>query len=808
MSIPGNGSESPRVLGPDTDGASVARRVRGVTATSVRVRWGLAAVAMLALVGAFAYNLVQSQQSARASLEVEFGRRAALAARLTASALNSNSSQWAASFGGPERGVPNALRAWEAGGTPDPQAAVFAATGRLLAAWPDRSAGVSLSRRPEVRRALLGKAGFSNVRFVGGDSKPLITLTAPFKSKYGRRVVAYTTDAAVIEQFASAYLASAPAVQGATAHLIDGEGIVLASSTIDQGRPLNDRVLLAAIKDRHVGTTGERAFASATLPGTPWRVVFSARRSALLAPVEGSTRQTTWELLIAFALALLGGLAAAASAMRKGSQLSDARQREASARQLAHERLHDALTGLPNRALFLDRVEHALARGRRNHRPVAVLFIDLDRFKRINDSLGHAAGDQLLAAVGERFTEVLRPGDTVSRFGGDEFLVLCEALADAEDVSRIATRVRAALDRPFELGGRLVHISCCIGVAIGEPTVASLPAASLVGDADVAMYGAKAEGPGQVRVFDSELHDKAVRRLDTEVALRRAIGAGELCVFYQPIVELPRGELRAVEALVRWQRPGFGLVPPAEFIALAEECGLIDQVGGFVLQTAMAQVARWHESGMVRDDFALSVNVSGHQLGGTELLPLVTRLVDDWKLPPESLWLEMTESTMAADPRKAQEMATALTALGVRVAIDDFGVGQTSLEQLASSLPVNILKLDRSFVSAMDAPRQHSIVAAVAPIARALEMTVIAEGVETSEQADELLRLGYRLVQGYHFGRPMDVGSLEILAGSPESRQTTKPAGGLPDRRPDDFSHELETSGAASKDRATSGPLP
>jgi EAL domain-containing protein (putative c-di-GMP-specific phosphodiesterase class I) len=307
--------------------------------------------------------------------------------------------------------------------------------------------------------------------------------------------------------------------------------------------------------------------------------------------------------------------------------------------------------------------------------------------------------------------------------------------------------------------------------------------ATLVRNADAALRSAKANGHAQVCVFDPRLHDEALARLDMEVALRAAIGAEELVVHYQPIVGLPDGDLRGVEALVRWQRPQIGLVPPMDFIPLAEESGVIDELGRWVLDTAMGDAAAWKQAGLVGDDFVLSVNVSAHQLTNGELPEVLGDLLAKWLLSPAQLWLEITETAVASDPEVGREQIHALSALGVRVAIDDFGVGQSSLDQLVHSLPVEILKLDRSFTAHLSDWRERAVVAAIAPMAASLQMIAVAEGVETTGQAEELGRLGYPLAQGFLFGRPVDRdATVERLRGSSaRAADPSSPRIGVPD---------------------------
>jgi len=687
----------------------------------------MAAVIAMVLVGGVATVLVRSQTNAASTLEVEFGRRAALAAHLTAGALSSNATQYPAVFSGPASRVPEQMATYEST-QPDHRAAVIDARGRLLGAWPPRvTAATRRFAASPLAREAQGVAGplLSDLAFWGTERVPVVTLASRFDTPQGRRVFIATVDAAVLETFASAYLASAPGVRGARAYLIDGRGRIIASSEgLRQGAALPDRELLGALRSRSDGDLGRSRFTSASMPNSHWKVVFLASRSALLAPIQGATRRSSWVLFVVFTLALAALLRVGLAALRQSSQLVEAREREHAAERLAHERLHDALTGLPNRVLFLDRTERALSIARAAGRPVTVMRMGLDRFTRINDSLGHAAGDELLVLVAQRLRRALRPELTVSRFGGDGFLVLCD---DA------------------------------------ETTI----------EADTAMHQAKTQGQNQVRVCHAELHAHALDLLDTEAALRTAISAGELVVHYQPIVTLADGQLRGVEALVRWQRPGVGLVAPPQFIGVAEESGLICNVGRVVLETATAHVAQWAAEGLLTEDFALSVNVSAHQLDDERLVNLVAEVLTSWPLAPSALWLEITETAVARDPEAAHRTLTSLHTLGVRVALDDFGTGHTSLEQLARTLPVDILKLDRSFVGHMENARDHAVVAAMPSMASGLGMLVIAEGAENAGQAQTLTELGYTHAQGFHFGRPMAAERLAVRLAEAKAASAT-----------------------------------
>ncbi|HTN25733.1 MAG TPA: EAL domain-containing protein [Solirubrobacteraceae bacterium] len=716
------------------------------------------------LIGVLAFTTARSQHRAHEGVHDEFARRAALAASLTASTLTSSTAEWSRTFGGPRAGLTQALRA--SGAYEGAASAVLDARGARIASWPVRGWKPDPVAADAIGRALAGAVAVSDLAAGGGVPGGVVTLALPVRSSEGRRVLVETLPARVVASFASAYLATAPAIRGGEGFLVDGNGRVLAASTrTPPGGLLPDGAVAAALRYRSSGVAGDRHYTAAELPGTRWRVVLTAPTSLLMQSVDGSGR-SAWLLFGAFSVALLLLVAMGLLALRRSSELAGARGREHAARKLAHERLHDALTGLPNRALFLDRAAQALAVSQRTRRAVAVLFLDLDRFKRINDSLGHASGDALLTTVAGRLDATLRPGDTISRFGGDEFLILCDDLDGVDDAIAIAERVTAALDQPFDLDARDVHVSCCIGIALHHPDAPVADPAVLVRDADAAMYSAKAQGAGSVRVFDADLRGEALMRLDTEVALRGAIGAGELRVHYQPIVALADGTLCGVEALVRWERPGVGLVPPLAFIGVAEECGLIAELGSWVLRTAMADVARWHRAGLLEPDFALSVNVSALQLADGALPAVIAEGLQTWSLDPSALWLEITETAVASDPEAARDRILALSALGVRVAIDDFGVGQSSLEQLAQQLPVDVLKLDRSFTSHLDDERQRAVIAAIAPMAEALHMTAVAEGVETAGQAEQLGALGYELAQGYHFGRPVSADAMHLrLAG-------------------------------------------
>jgi diguanylate cyclase (GGDEF)-like protein len=428
---------------------------------------------------------------------------------------------------------------------------------------------------------------------------------------------------------------------------------------------------------------------------------------------------------------------------------------------LAHQALHDPLTELPNRALFLDRLEQALARAQRSSVNVAVLFLDLDRFKVVNDSLGHEAGDRLLVDVANRLRGVVRPGDTVARFGGDEFTILCDVRGE-RDAVLIAERVAAAVEAPFTLDDNEAFLTTSLGIALTTGRV-DARAEALIRDADAAMYRAKERGKSRYELFDSNMRASAVDRLEIENALHRALDRGEFRVFYQPAVDLLTGEPVGVESLVRWQHPERGLVGPDEFIALTEETGLIVPLGAWVLREACRQWKVWEESGTPAPRIA--VNLSTRQLGQPDLVEVVADVLEETGMDPAQLSLEITESTVLEDTESALGTLEALKRQGVRISLDDFGTGYSSLA-LLKRLPVDELKVDRSFVMGLGRdPKDSPIVSTVVGLAEALGLAAIAEGVETAAQAEELRRIGCRLAQGFYFARPQPAERTTPLLG-------------------------------------------
>jgi diguanylate cyclase (GGDEF)-like protein/PAS domain S-box-containing protein len=424
---------------------------------------------------------------------------------------------------------------------------------------------------------------------------------------------------------------------------------------------------------------------------------------------------------------------------------------------LAHQAAHDALTGLPNRVFFLDRAAVALARTQRSRSSVAVLFLDLDRFKFINDSLGHDAGDRLLFSLARRLQEVIRPGDTVARFGGDEFTILCENIADEAHALSIAERVGQVVTAPFALGEAEVFVTMSIGIALASGS-RTRPEA-LVENADAAMYRAKARGGNRREVFDQAMRARAKRRLAMHSSLHRAVERGEFRVLYQPIVRLVSGQLVGAEALVRWEHPDRGLIAPDEFIALAEETGLIVPIGNHVLREACRQAERWRADGQPLE---IKVNLSARQFGHPALVGQVAEILADTAIDPAAVYLEITETVLMEDVESTSASLRELKHLGVSLTVDDFGTGYSSLTYL-KRFPVDELKVDRAFVAGLlNDPEDSAIVAAVINLAHTLGLAAVAEGVENAEQVAKLRELGCDIGQGYHFGRPQPA---EALAG-------------------------------------------
>ncbi|MCL4836627.1 MAG: EAL domain-containing protein [Thermoanaerobaculia bacterium] len=448
-------------------------------------------------------------------------------------------------------------------------------------------------------------------------------------------------------------------------------------------------------------------------------------------------------------------------AVRMAGSMADVSGRKAAERQLLHDALHDGLTGLANRTLFLDRLSVALAARRRGEpAPFAVLFLDLDRFKHVNDSLGHGKGDRLLVEIARRLTGLMRPGDTVARLGGDEFAVLAIGVRDSAAAAHIAERIQRQLAIPFRLDHEEVFAGASIGIAL--PGEGDGDAEHLLRDADLAMYRAKAAGRGRYEVFDLELHTAAVQLLKLETELRRAVAAGDFVMHYQPIVTLADGRIVGFEALTRWQHAERGLVAPVHFIALAEETGLVVPLGWFVLERACRQLRAWQSRFPASPPLFMSVNVSGKLFAEDGAVERVLRILEAADLAPESLRLEVTESVVLDHSAAVTEKLHTLRALGVQLSIDDFGTGYSSLSYL-QRFRYDSLKIDRSFVRDIEINDSRVIIETILSLARHLGISVVAEGVETEAQLERLRTLGCPLGQGFWFSRPVAVPEVERL---------------------------------------------
>lgn len=438
----------------------------------------------------------------------------------------------------------------------------------------------------------------------------------------------------------------------------------------------------------------------------------------------------------------------AEQAFRMAGFQTDITARKAAEERLQHNAFHDCLTRLPNRALFLDRVGVSIAHTKRRVGYVfAVLFLDVDRFKNINDSLGHTVGDDLLVAMARRLEALLRPGDTVARLGGDEFAVLLDDLTEASQAIRVAERIGRELELPFNLGGHEVFTTASLGIALSVAGDYELPE-EVLRDADTAMYRAKASGCERYVVFHREMHESALALLQLENDLRQAIEREEFSLFYQPIVSLATGRLDAFEALLRWRHPRRGLIHPEHFIPLAEETGLIVPIGWWVLREACRQLSEWQGLHPQAPPLAVSVNLSGKQFLQADLVQRVEQVLCEMRIPPGSLRLEITEGTILEGADLAIAKLLELRKLEVQLQIDDFGTGYSSLSDL-HRLPMDTLKIDRSLISS-------EIVNTIVTLARVLRMNVTAEGLETEDQVCRLRNLSCQYGQGYYFSRPLE----------------------------------------------------
>lgn len=449
--------------------------------------------------------------------------------------------------------------------------------------------------------------------------------------------------------------------------------------------------------------------------------------------------------------------------------IRDVTERKALEDQLTHQALHDPLTSLPNRVLFKNRVEHALSRAKRRHAEIAVLFLDLDNFKSVNDTLGHSTGDAVLMAVAERLQCCLRSSDTASRLGGDEFAVLVEDVAETEHGGTVAQRILDVLRKPVDINGRAVFIGVSIGIAASSS--AAMTTAMLLRNADVAMYIAKSQGKNQFVTFESEMHHALIKRSEIETDLRAALSNCEFEMAYQPILELGSDKIKAMEALLRWNHPRGLAIGPDEFIPIAEATGLMEPLGRWILEQSCAQAAHWNREFERLGPLSIAINLSSRQFLDDGLLGAVKLALKSSGLDPHNLILEITEGTMLTDTNKTLSKLRQLRDLGVRLAIDDFGTGYSSLSYL-HKFPIDILKIDKSFIDKINNGREGAAMArAIISMSDTLHLETIAEGIEHPEQITALRDLGCEMGQGYHFARPLAANKMssflrERLTGS------------------------------------------
>ncbi len=434
---------------------------------------------------------------------------------------------------------------------------------------------------------------------------------------------------------------------------------------------------------------------------------------------------------------------------------TDISTRKRAEEQLLHDAFHDGLTGLANRALFMDHLRMTVERGKSRHsNPYAVLFLDFDRFKVVNDSLGHGEGDNLLKQIARRLESSTRPADLVARLGGDEFVVLLNELVEESDAVQIAERIQDKLKNPFDLSGSKVFISASTGIALS--TVTHKSPEDMLRDADIAMYRAKSKGKAQFQIFDPAMHEQASKQLRLETEMRQALELKEFQVYYQPIMKIETETLVGFEALVRWKHPERGMIPPFEFIPAAEENGLIVPLGNWILQESCRQLRRWQDENPAASRLTVSVNLSCRQFLQTDLAERIAETLDASRLDPHCLKLEITESHIMENSEAAIRIMNRLRALGIELSLDDFGTGYSSLGYL-HRLPVSFLKIDRSFVSRMTESKENEeIVRTIIKLAQNLKMKIVAEGIETAEQLERLKQLSCQFGQGYFFSKPLE----------------------------------------------------
>jgi diguanylate cyclase (GGDEF)-like protein len=719
---------------------------------------------VLALLTVFAIELSNTQAGSRRDVQARVHERSVLAAALIDSVLQSAERQvplYEERYG--TRTVSD--QAMNAGRQQSTYLVLVDPAGRVLA----RSRGFTAQARADLAQSAalaLVRAGhpygLGNVLPYGTTG--VINFAVAFRTPFGKRFLLTGMQPRVLGSFLDGELRRIPGVRGSHNYVIDGHDVVVAST--NPARPIGYRFRspdqLKALSQPS-GTFNGRYYDQTRLAHSTLRIMLAAPTGPLFASVTGWRQWLPWLIFAAFAAVaaaalLFGGrlVLSAETELRDANALLETvnEQLEATNEALAHDALHDPLTGLPNRSLFMDRLEQVLQRSKRDAAiGCAVLFVDLDRFKLVNDSLGHAVGDQLLIAVAARLEAVLRPGDTVARLGGDEFALLLDGVTSQHDATAVADRLHAALDESINVSTHALRVGASIGISLRTP---SISAADLLRNADIAMYEAKRRGRDSYAIFDDTMHRRVVDRLARENELRRAVDQSLVAVHYQPIVDLATGRIRHLEALARWPS-GWSEVAPHEFIPIAEESGLIRPLGRHVMRTALSDLAAWRRAGILSDEVTVSVNISRRQLDDPRLPEHILAAIEEADLPADALRLEITESTLMQEPERMQRIVADVFGRGVGLHLDDFGTEYSSLAALLE-FPVEALKIDRSFVTSVvgHGDGSDALVRGTIGLAHGLGLQAIAEGIEDPAELRCLRALGCEYGQGHLFSRPLD----------------------------------------------------
>ena len=720
----------------------------------------VAALVVLGLLAVFAVSLANTQAKSRRAVEARVHERAGLAAALLDSLFQTAGQRIPLDrvrYGG--RSVTSA--AMDRYRQQDAYLVLLDRSRRVLASSRGFTGQARADLAVSAALALVRSGrpyGLGNILPYGRTG--VINFAVVFPTGYGERILLTGFLPSALGPFLTGELRKIPGVKGSHNYLIDGNDAVLASN--DRAKPTGYRFRSPGQRAALSRSSGDRHgyyYDQYRLTNSTWRLVLAAPDGPLFASISGLREWLPWLIFLAFALV-------AVAALLLGSRVLRSAERElryANAR-LAHDALHDPLTGMANRVLFMDRLAQILRRATREPTAgCAVMFLDTDRFKQVNDSLSHTVGDQLLIALAGRLAEVVRPGDTVARLGGDEFTLLLDNIVSEGAATIIAERVRGVLSEPFKLGPHELVVTVSIGIALSSP---QLTPAEVLRNADIAMYDAKRRSSGTYALFDQSMHARLVDRLGRENALRHAVERSLIAVHYQPIVDLTTGRISALEALARWHH-GDQEVSPVEFIPIAEEAGLIGTLGLHVLRTALGTFAGWQRAGLISDDVRISVNISPRQLDDPTLPDQILAAIEAANLPPGAVCLEITERTLMQEPERMQRIGSELCAKGVGLHLDDYGTGYASLAALLK-FPLDALKVDRSLVTSLIGhnDRNDTIIRSTIGLAHGLGLQVVAEGIEHSTELHQLRALGCEYGQGYHFSRPLDADATRALLAS------------------------------------------